>query len=60
MQLAIVCEAHYLGGSGGMPPQESFANLAYSALNLAVFLTEKMMPLCLSDSQHFHNACKAL
>ena len=30
----------YLGGSGGMPPQKMFANLAYSVLNLVIFLTE--------------------
>ena len=35
----------YLRGSGGMPPQKNFANLAYSVLNLVIsrviFLTEK-------------------
>ena len=41
MQLAIVCNMLYLGGSGGMPPQKNLANLAYSVLNLVIFLTEK-------------------
>ena len=31
----------YLGGSGGMPPQKNFANLAYSVLKFDNILTEK-------------------
>ena len=39
----------YLGGSGGIPPQNVFANLAYLVLKFGNIFDLKMMPLCLSD-----------
>ena len=41
IQLAIVCKAQSACGGLGACPHRKFANLAYSVLNLAIFLTEK-------------------